>query len=501
MGALAVVLLLVLAAPAPGREPFFGVSLDGVFNEQQVDPQRWDGLLDGVQAAGIRQARTDAFWHWVERGRPFDVDVPLWDWTRTDLMMRAMLEHGIRWTPVLSGPPPWERVERRELHSPPASADHYARFVDAFARRYGRGGSFWSDGSAGDLPYEPVTTYEIWNEPNLSNFWAPRPQPDRYAELYARAREAIKAFDPEAVVMVGGLTAASDAEGFVEAMFAARPDLADAVDAVGIHPYSRTAGGTVAWVRKLRQALDRLGQRGVPLYVSELGWPTQGKYTGRAMSDENRAVALEVAANTLTRGNCDVRGITAYSWVTPQKDPAFDDHWYALYMPGRGLTKAGEAYSALVATNPHERPTAVPTCGSLPAGSGGGPDADSDGDALEDAGEAIAGVSMLDRDTDDDGLGDGAEVLRLRTDPARPDTDRDGLSDGLEQGVSRPIADPAGAVRGTKRSLLRLDRDPRSRTSPLRADSDGDGWRDGREDANRNGRRDRRESDPRRRDR
>ncbi|MDQ3933405.1 MAG: hypothetical protein M3340_02100, partial [Actinomycetota bacterium] len=369
MGALAFLLFLVLAAPAAGREPFFGVSLNHVFNER-VDPERWDGLLDGVQAGGIRQARTDAFWHWVERGRPFDVDVPLWDWGRTDLMMRMMLRHGIRWAPVLSGPPSWERVERRELHSPPRSMERYARFVGAFARRYGRGGSFWSDGSAGDLPYEPVTTYEIWNEPNLSNFWAPRVQPERYAEMYVLAREAIHAVDPEAVAIVGGLTAAAD--GFLEKMYAARPDLAGAVDAVGLHPYSRTARGTVGWVRKLRQSLSALGEHGVPIYVSELGWPTRGRYTGRVLSDEDRAFAMELAANSLARGNCNVRGVVAFSWVSPQKDPEFDDDWYALYEPGRGLGKTGEAFLALAATAPHERPTAVPACGPLPPGSGAG---------------------------------------------------------------------------------------------------------------------------------
>ena len=491
----AAVSALALAAPADAQEPFFGASLNTVFQEQRIDRERWDGLVDAARAAGVRQGRSDALWQWVERGNPLELDVPLWEWSRTDLMMRTMATHGVHWLPVLAGVPPPERVDRRETHSPPASLEHYARFVSEFARRYGRGGRYWSDNP--EVPYLPVTAYEIWNEPNLSLFWRPQVQPDRYAEMYLLAREAIHAVDPEAVAIVGGLTVPMG--NFVEEMFRTHPELAGAVDAVGLHPYSRSGRGAVAWVKRLRQALGRLGQGAVPIYITELGWPTQGRYSGRTLSDEDRALALELAANSLARGNCGVRGVVAHSWITPQKDPVHDEDWYGLFAPGRGLNKTGEAYSALIATRPEERPAAVSSCGPL-AEAAAGPDADTDGDGLADGRESELGASLLDRDTDDDGLGDGQEA-RGGTDPARADTDGDLLPDGLELGSARPIKDPRGALRGTSRARFRPDRDPRTRTRALRADSDGDGRSDGREDANRNGRRDPGETNPLKRDR
>lgn len=126
-------------------------------------------------------------------------------------------------------------------------------------------------------------------------------------------------------------------------------------------------------------------------------------------------------------------------------------------------------------------------------------DADDDGDRVPDAVERERRTSTVDVDTDDDGLSDLREP-RLRLDPRRADSDRDGLPDGLELGVRRGLADPAGEARGTDRRRFRPDRDPRTRTSPLRPDSDRDGRRDGAEDRNRNGRVDRGETDPRRRD-
>jgi hypothetical protein len=57
---------------------------------------------------------------------------------------------------------------------------------------------------------------------------------------------------------------------------------------------------------------------------------------------------------------------------------------------------------------------------------------DTDGDQLADRQEAVLGTDPADPDSDDDGLGDGAEVLSYGTNPRDADTDDDGLTDGLE---------------------------------------------------------------------
>ncbi len=64
-------------------------------------------------------------------------------------------------------------------HSPPRNASSYAAYAGAFAARYGPGGSFWAEHPM--IAPLPVTTYEIWNEPDGGHFWLPRPDPRRYA--------------------------------------------------------------------------------------------------------------------------------------------------------------------------------------------------------------------------------------------------------------------------------------------------------------------------------
>ncbi|HEU4422223.1 MAG TPA: NlpC/P60 family protein [Pilimelia sp.] len=120
---------------------------------------------------------------------------------------------------------------------------------------------------------------------------------------------------------------------------------------------------------------------------------------------------------------------------------------------------------------------------------------DTDGDGLTDDLEARIGTSPISRDTDQDNLSDGYEVLVLGTDPRREDTDRDGISDGMELALGtdplNPDTDLDGQVDGahlypdgatdsdadglTDRLELILG------TDPFATDSDGDGFADGAE--------------------
>src|SRR3977135_2823150 len=56
-----------------------------------------------------------------------------------------------------------------------------------------------------------VHSYEVWNEPNNSGGWTPKPDPGAYTQLLKAAYPAIKGADPQATVLTGGTgPAASD---------------------------------------------------------------------------------------------------------------------------------------------------------------------------------------------------------------------------------------------------------------------------------------------------
>jgi cell wall-associated NlpC family hydrolase len=126
-----------------------------------------------------------------------------------------------------------------------------------------------------------------------------------------------------------------------------------------------------------------------------------------------------------------------------------------------------------------------------------GPAVDSDRDGLIDALEADLGTAAGRADTDADGVSDGYEIARLRTDPTSGDTDRDQVPDSVEQALgtdptnadtdrdgrldgatdfvdhdSDGISDPLEALLGTNPRSLDSDRDGFSDMIEYQAGSD-----------------------------
>jgi len=103
----------------------------------------------------------------------------------------------------------------------------------------------------------------------------------------------------------------------------------------------------------------------------------------------------------------------------------------------------------------------------------------------------------FDDDTDDDGMKDGTEdgdhdglLDPHEADPNDTDTDDDLLMDGLEHGLAEPEGD------GTDPLVFIPDTDPATTTDPAKADTDEDGLDDGFEDADLDGAVDEGETDP-----
>ncbi|HLD08205.1 MAG TPA: DUF4215 domain-containing protein [Candidatus Peribacterales bacterium] len=112
---------------------------------------------------------------------------------------------------------------------------------------------------------------------------------------------------------------------------------------------------------------------------------------------------------------------------------------------------------------------------------------DLNGNGVVDAGES----SSLDKDSDDDGLADSIEVHGdFVLNPAKPDTDNDGIQDGTELGYI------AGVDPDTDTTKFTIDADPATKTDPRKIDTDNGGAVDGAEDLNHDGKVDEGETDP-----
>jgi hypothetical protein len=340
---IALALIAQAFAPAPARaSELFGVSVNHIIADDP-DPSHWDAALAAVSAGGIHVARMDATWAVAEPAAPF-LSTHTFDWTRHDAIATALAQHGLRWLPVLDYSAPWAATIERDVLSPPKSNDDYATYAGAFASRYGRGGSFWAEHP--ELPALPVTDYEIWNEPNGAWFWHHKPNPVQYGAMYVKARAAIRAADPYAKAVVGGIT---NDVGFVQDMYNGNPGLKGHVDAVGWHPYGANATAVIDNIRAARSVLDGLGDPNVPLYVTELGWPTRGKGFAYVLDEPARGVAMQRAADTLSRSDCGITKIVAYTWTTREQQPDFVEDWYGLIHPDGTASPSGAAFLRTVA--------------------------------------------------------------------------------------------------------------------------------------------------------
>ena len=299
-GRLALVAALALAWAAPARALDVGVVMPDV-----AAPPATYATLAG---AGVKVVRTfltmpdvepardsfDAGWlaaydHWVTSVRGIGarpvidvVDAAQWASGSSD-------SHALPTDPVAFA----------------AFARTYAAFVAALARRYaGR-----------------VAAWEIWNEEDATAWWAGGGDPARYAELLKAVYPAVKAADPSATVVLGGLT--GNDYRFLGGVY--DHGGGRSFDAVGVHTdtacdvvspyrYLRDDGGQIdqysfLGYHSVHDVMAAHGDGSKPIWMTELGWSTasgictSGMWAGQkpaGVSEADQATFLGQALHCLT---------------------------------------------------------------------------------------------------------------------------------------------------------------------------------------------------------
>ena len=357
--------LLAGAAPARAGPPlppeFFGINLNRVFYD--VPALEHQDVLRDARSAGTTHGRMDLTWADVEPRAPVK-GVHSYHWDETDRMVAALARARIRAAPILCYSAPWATGSWTDK-SPPAGDEDFSAYAAATAARYGPRGSFWQERK--DVPYLPVRRWEIWNEENLTQvFWQTGRDAPRYASLYLAARTAVRAVDPRAQVIIGGIW--GDDVAYLDEMVYAHPELRGNVDGVGLHPYTRSAGHVLSIVRRFREGLDKALGRGIPIDVTEVGWYQHGQGWLHT-SDQMRAGKLGFLADALARSNCGVEAFEPYTWLTAENESDDVEDWYGVYSPFFGPLASAEAWNAATArySTAAERRRARSPAGRIPA--------------------------------------------------------------------------------------------------------------------------------------
>jgi hypothetical protein len=315
--------------------------------------------LDLMAASGAGWVRVDFTWASIEHVRG------TYSWSNLDRVVRAVHSRGMKVLALPAYTPGWARPAGGTSYTPPADPAAFAAFTAAAAARY--------------VP-QGVLHYEIWNEPNLASFWAPKPDAAAYARLLQATTTAVRAAAPDAVILSGGLSPAVDAADgsqidpvtFLNKLYAL--GVKDAFDAVGVHPYSFPAMpsdvSTASWntfqkMSRMRDTMVANGDSAKKIWLTETGAPTGSHPT--AVSESAQAA---IVTDTL-------RSAEALSWAGPVffyaardlgTDPTDREQNFGLlrrdFSPKPGwaaLVESLRPSSTPATTEPTTEPTTAPT--------------------------------------------------------------------------------------------------------------------------------------------
>ena len=186
----------------------------------------------------------------------------------------------------------------------------------------GRTATFWD--LHPELHYLPIESWQIWNEQNSPFFFRPQVDPESYAALLEAAAAKIRAADPDAEDRPRRRVQRAGHRGGC-ARLGSLPERA--VRGPRGSPTASTRSRCIptpaAFPRSsprsdaARQAAEQAGDGGVGLWVTELGWASDGKPSENLVkTPEGQAMALERSFGTLIdrREQYHLRGIYWYSW-------------------------------------------------------------------------------------------------------------------------------------------------------------------------------------------
>jgi GH35 family endo-1,4-beta-xylanase len=267
---------LYAAVEHAGENPF-GIN---TFLHHEVEVAKREEQVRLIAEAGFTWIRQEFPWEDIEihgrgdfvdrRNDPAGIDA----WAKYDHIVDLAEQYDIEIIARLSNPPAWSRAAGDEMgtYAPPDDLADFANYVSAVVRRYrGR-----------------VRYYQVWNEPNIYPEWGEQAvDPEGYTALLCAAYRAIKAADPDAVVLSGALAPTAELSGrdlndylFLERMYQA--GAGECFDILTMQGYGLWSGPTdqrrrpfiINYGRNevIREMMVQHGDADKAIWISEMNW-------------------------------------------------------------------------------------------------------------------------------------------------------------------------------------------------------------------------------------
>ena len=194
--------------------------------------RNWMRAVDDMQLGWVKQ---QVRWENIER------EEGVIDWSVLDFVLDSTSEFNLKVMLSIVTAPEWSREPGVDVsrHGPPASNQDYVDFVLEILNRY---------------PGQ-VHAIEVWNEQNLDREWTSTQglRADQYVMLLRDVYQAVKAVDPNIIIISGALspTGVNDGVGawddfvYMEQMIDA--GMLNYADCVGVHHNGINVGPSVRW--------------------------------------------------------------------------------------------------------------------------------------------------------------------------------------------------------------------------------------------------------------
>jgi hypothetical protein len=249
---IALSLILLLHGPVRAQTSFqIGISV-----HLGSDPGMTARQLDLIAQAGASSIRDDVSWDSVEQRKghlavPSGIEDEVNQSLQSRLEPLLILDYGNRFYDAGAKP------------TSPEALSAFARYA-AFIVGHFKG---------------RVHFYEMWNEWNLTAGNTRSGTPEEYVRFIRVVYPAVKAVDPSAVFLAGAIGGGSRLD-WLSAMLSAGAQ--GYFDGLSIHPYNfgKSPGTGDAWAQDMVATEGVIHRytagRDLPLYVTEIGWPTYG---------------------------------------------------------------------------------------------------------------------------------------------------------------------------------------------------------------------------------
>jgi hypothetical protein len=280
--------------------------------------------------AGARLLRQPFEWSEIEIARG------VYDFSWHDRYVLDLARRGMRVLPVLFRPPEFRssRPARGARHGtyPPRSGRAMGAWAARLVDRYGPRGSLWRANPG--VRRLPIRSWQIWNEPNLRQYWPRGPNARQYARLLRTVGAAIKRRDRGAEIVTAGvapsrLRSAINIFTYIGRMY--RAGGARAFDTMAINSFARNASALRRLMDRVRRTMNRRRDRRARIWITEIGWCSNRRVrhrfcVGRRQQARNITQSLRLIGRARRRWR--LRGFVYFSWHDRRPfPPRFRNYW------------------------------------------------------------------------------------------------------------------------------------------------------------------------------